>query len=263
MLHGDGRLRHKVLGILQTTVRCSTPLGGRPDVLATAHTVAEWRWQRCESWRVGGRPWESFPVLSKHRDSLNLHHHPGQRQTGQRHQGDGWPDAVWRTAVRQDMPSDIGEKGGFVHTAIGGIKRHQLNDIGQPRPKFPQNRIDVSDDHSRLGRQIKGMQRLASSRLVNLPSHKGHLAGAHAVLESQMLIPIPVALWPCVAACGHSYYLRWMCSLAAIVGGTPWYRQAQHSARHSQGEGRGKDRQLLRETARKVVEDCQRLAQTT
>jgi hypothetical protein len=108
----------------------------------------------------------------------------------------------------QDMLSDIGEKGGFVHAAISGIKRHQLDDIGQPRPKFPQDRVDVSDDHSRLGSQIKDVHRLTSGRLVDLPSHKGHFAGPHAVLESQMLIPIPVALWPGVAACGHGHFLR-------------------------------------------------------
>src|SRR4029453_7143148 len=108
------------------------------------------------------------------------------------------------------------EKDGFIHTAISGIKRHQLDDIGQPRPKFPQDCVDMSDNHCRLGSQVKGVQRLTSGRLVDLPSHKGHLAGTHAVLERQMLIPIPVALWPRVAACRHDKYLRKMCSLTAF-----------------------------------------------
>src|SRR5215510_1633910 len=140
------------------------------------------------------------------------------------------------------MLSDIGEKGGFVHSAIGGIERHKLDNIGQPRPKFPQDCVDVSDDHSRLARQIKGVQRLASGRLVDLSSHKGYRPSAHAVLERQMLIPIPVAWWPRVAACGHRrHFLRWMCSPVAIVGGMLWHRQARRSARHSQGECRGED----------------------
>ena len=34
------------------------------------------------------------------------------------------------------MPSDIGEQRGFVHMAISGIERHELDNVGQPRPKF-------------------------------------------------------------------------------------------------------------------------------
>ena len=94
---------------------------------------------------------------TEHSNSLDLHHHPRQCQTGQGHQGDDRSDAVWRSPVCQDMPSDIGEQGGFVHPAISGIKCYELDDIGQPRPKFPQDCVDVPDDHSRLGSQIKGV----------------------------------------------------------------------------------------------------------
>jgi hypothetical protein len=58
-------------------------------------------------------------------------------------------------AVCQDVSSDIGEKGGFVHMAISSIKRHQFGDIGEPCPKFPQDCIDVPHDYCRLGSQIR------------------------------------------------------------------------------------------------------------
>ena len=114
------------------------------------------------------------------------------------------------------MPSDISEKNGFVHAAISGIEGHELNNICQPRPECMQDRIDVPHDHSRLGSQIKSVQRFASGRLVDLPSHKGHLASTDAVLESQMLIPIPVALGPGIATCGHRHFLKWFALLRLL-----------------------------------------------
>jgi hypothetical protein len=59
--------------------------------------------------------------------------------------------------VCQNVPADIGEQGDFVHMLISSIKRHEFDDIGQPRPEFPQDRINVPHDYRRLGSQIKGV----------------------------------------------------------------------------------------------------------
>src|SRR5207244_7690331 len=52
MLHGNGRLRHEIMDILETAVRRPTPLGRRPDVLPTAHAGPERQWQRDQGLRA-------------------------------------------------------------------------------------------------------------------------------------------------------------------------------------------------------------------
>ena len=75
--------------------------------------------------------------------------------------------------------------------------------MGQARPEFPQDRIDMLDHDLCLSDEIVNVQRVASRRLVNLPAHEGHFTCPHAMLEGKVLIPVPVTLWPSVAAVRH------------------------------------------------------------
>ena len=117
-----------------------------------------------------------------------------------------------RAGEGRDVSSNVSDKGGFVNAAIVGVKGHELDDVRQTAPKFSQHRIDVADHHLRLRREVVGAQRVASRRFVHLTAHKDQLAHAYAVLEGKVLIPVPVALGPSVAA-----FLTWQCPQVAML----------------------------------------------
>ena len=55
------------------------------------------------------------------------------------------------------MLANISQEGVLVHTPIGRIERHQLDDIGQSRTESPQDCVDVADYHSGLGSEVIGV----------------------------------------------------------------------------------------------------------
>ena len=202
LFHLSARRTQLATQALQTFRGCLCIRGAHPKMVAAAHCMREGIGKRGGVGNGEALARRRATVRPDARHRLDLHHHPRQRQAGQRNESEHRPSPRRHPSHLFQVTPDIRHESALASRGRGvvGDEAHHLS---QARTELRQHPFDVPDDHFGLRRKIPDALRLPGRILVDLPPQEGESAAAHSVLEREVPVPVPVALGPGVSAWVH------------------------------------------------------------